>query len=182
MARLNHQNETATEALSSMRFKTLLLSLCIAAAIPAAAFAQPHGHGPGGGGGPMSMPMMMLLRHVNLTADQQTQVHQLMDANFAQAQPLIMQLHSIHDQIADKLLSPGSVTTADLTPLQQQASQINQQLDQDMLATALKIRGVLTPAQLAQASDLHGKLKSLRTQFQTLMGDEPTPPMEGAPE
>jgi len=165
-----------------MRFKTLLLSLCIAAALPAAAFAQPHGHGPGGFGGSMPMPMMMLLRHVNLTADQQTQVQQLMEANSTEAQPLMTQLHSIHDQIADKLLSPGSVTATDIAPLQQQASQIHQQLDQDMLATALKIRAVLTPAQLSQASDLHGKLKALRAQFQTLMGDEPPASPEGAPE
>ncbi|MGH7841046.1 MAG: periplasmic heavy metal sensor [Candidatus Binataceae bacterium] len=161
-----------------MRLKTLLLSLLLAAAIPAAAFAQPHGHGPGRG---MPMPMMMLLRHVNLTADQRTQVHQMMEANFTQAQPLMTQLHSIHDQIADKLLSPGNVTVADLAPLQQQESQIRQQLDHQMLATALKVRGVLTPAQLAQAADLHGKLKSLRAQFQTLMGDEP-PATDSAPE
>ncbi|HLW71620.1 MAG TPA: periplasmic heavy metal sensor [Candidatus Binataceae bacterium] len=165
-----------------MRFKTLLLSLCLAAAIPAAAFAQPHCHGPAGFGRTMPMPMMMLLRHVNLSAAQQTQVQQLMEANSTQAQPLMTQLHSIHDQIADKLLSSGSVTATDIAPLQQQASQVHQQLDQDMLATALKIRAVLTPAQLAQASELHGKFKSLRAQFQTLMGDEPPPPPEGAPQ
>jgi Spy/CpxP family protein refolding chaperone len=126
----------------------------------------------------MPMPMMMLLKQVNLTADQQSQVQQMMEANFAQARPLITQLHSIHDQIADKLLSAGSVSEADLTPLQSQESQIHQQLDQQMLATALKIRGVLTPAQLAQAADLHTKLKSLRSQMQSLLGNDyqPAPP------
>ena len=167
-----------------MLIKKFLLTLCLATAcaMPVAASARSFHHGPGGFGDPMPMPMMMLLHHVNLTADQQTQVRQLMDADFAQAKPLRQQLHSIHDQIADKLLSPGSVATADIAPLQQQESQIHQQLDQQMLATALKIRAVLTPAQLSQAADLHGKLKSLRTQFQTLMGDEGPVTTEGAPD
>jgi Spy/CpxP family protein refolding chaperone len=170
-----------------MRLKTLVLSFFLAAAIPAAALAQScRGHGGGaiGGGGPMPLPMMMMLRHVNLTTDQQSQVHQLMEANFTQAQPLMQQLHSIHDQIADKLLSSGSVSATDITPLQQQESQIHQQLDQQMMATALKIRGVLTPAQLSQAADLHGKLKALRAQYQSLMGDEQPPPLppDSAPE
>jgi len=162
-----------------MIMKKFLLSLCLATAcaMPVAASAQPFHHGAGGGfGGGMPMPMMMLLRHVNLSADQQTQIHAIMDANFATARPLIKQLHGIHDQIADKLLSSGSVSTADVAPLQTQESSIHQQLDQQMLATALKIRGVLTPAQLAQAADLHSKLKSLRSQMETLMGDDGPPP------
>jgi Spy/CpxP family protein refolding chaperone len=162
-----------------MRFTTLVLALCLSIAVPVAASAEPHGHG--FGGGPMPMAMMMLLRHVNLTADQQTQVHQLMDANFAQAAPLMKQLHAIHDQIADKLLGPGTVTATDLAPMQQQASQIHQELDQQMLATALKIRAVLTPAQLAQAADLHAKFKDLRAQMEALIGDEPPSPM-GSPD
>jgi periplasmic protein CpxP/Spy len=168
----------------SMRFKTVLLSLCLAAAIPVAAFGSGMGlhmlmmGGPGGG---MPMPMMMLLHHVNLSTDQQAQVHQIMDANFTQARPLMQQLHSVHDQIAEKLLTPGTVTTSDLAPLQQQESQIHQQLDQQMLATALKIRGVLSASQLAQAADLHAKLKALRDQMQALLGDDTTI-MPGSPE
>ena len=169
----------AQELIFTMFMKKFLLTVCLATAcaMPVAASAQPFHQGPGGGfGGGMPMPMMMLLRHVNLTADQQTQVHKIMDANFADARPLIKQLHEIHDSIADKLLSAGTVSTAELTPLQTQESSIHQQLDQQMLATALKIRGVLTPAQLAQAADLHTKLKSLRAQMETLMGDDGPPP------
>lgn len=166
-----------------MRFKALAFALFLSAAIPVAAFAQPQGPGKCGfGGGPMPMPMMMLLHHVNLTADQQTQVHQLMQANFNQAQPLMTQLRSIHDQIADKLLSPGTVAAADLTPLQQQASTIHQQLDQQMLTTAIQIRNILTPAQLSQAADLHTKLQSLRSQMQTLLGADEAPPSAGSPD
>lgn len=163
-----------------MSLRKLLMSVCLATvcAIPVAAFAQPLHHGcgggPGGSGGPM--PMMMLLRNVNLTADQQTQVHKIMDANFSEARPLMKQLRSIHEQIADQLMSTGTVSSADLAPLQTQENQIRQQLDQQMLATALKIRGVLTPAQLAKAADLHTKMKALHSQMEALTGENGPPP------
>ncbi|HVN88415.1 MAG TPA: periplasmic heavy metal sensor [Candidatus Binataceae bacterium] len=166
-----------------MLFKKFLMSLCFAAAcaIPAAAFAQPFHHGCGEGPGGGHMPMMMLLRNVNLTADQQAQVHKIMDANFTEARPLMKQLHSIHEQIADKLMGSGNVSEADLTPLQTQENQVRQQLDQQMMATALKIRGVLTPAQLAKASELHTKMKALHAQMEALMGEDGPPPPMGPP-
>ena len=162
-----------------MFLKRFLMSVClvVACALPAAAMAQPFHHGWGGGASdPMPMPMMMLLRHVNLTTDQQTKVHEIMRANFAEARPLMKQLHAIHDQIADKVMSPGTVSESDLKALQSQENQIHQQLDQKMLATALKIRGLLTPAQVAQAADLHTKLKGLRSQMQSLLGDDGATP------
>jgi Spy/CpxP family protein refolding chaperone len=164
-----------------MRFQRLFLTLGLIAvtAMPLAALAAPGEHGPGGPGGcggPMAMPMMMILRHVNLTADQESQVHQIMQAGFTQNQPLMDQLHSTREAIADKLLTTGTVSAADLTPLQAQEAKIHQQLAQNMMATALKIRGVLTPDQLTQAATLHGKIKALDDQMRALMGDEPPPP------
>src|SRR5216684_3390452 len=113
MLRLTRQETKMSSGVeSTMLIKKFLLTLCLATAcaMPVAASAQPFHHGPGGGfGGGMTMPMMMLLRHVDLTADQQTQIHQIMDANFAEARPLMKQLHGIHDSIADKLMTPGTV-------------------------------------------------------------------------
>ena len=155
---------------------TLLLTAMVAA--PIAALAQPMGHGPGEGGavvmaaGPLPMPLMMIMRQLNLTPEQQAKVHQIMDANFKQSQPLMKQLHTIHDQMADKLMSTGPVSASDLEPLQQQEAKIHQQLDEKMMATALKIRGLLTPKQLSQAAELHEKLKSLRAQMDALVGSD----------
>lgn len=129
-----------------------------------------------GGGGPMPMPLMMLLRQANLTADQQTKVHQIMAENFAKSRPLMRQLHTVHEQIADKLLSTGPVSATDLGPLQQQEGQVQQQLDQQMLASALRIRALLTPDQLSRLADLHTKLKALREQMHALIGDAEPPP------
>ena len=154
----------------------LIIALMVTACtLPTTSFAQPafHAHGFGGG---MPVPLMMILKQANLTPEQQNQVHQIMSANWTAAKPLIQRLHSIHQQIADKFLSTGSVTTADFTPLQQQESQIHQQLDQQMMNSALQIRGLLTPDQLAKVSNLHNQLESLRQQIRTLLGQDATEP------
>jgi Spy/CpxP family protein refolding chaperone len=161
-----------------LRKLLLLVSLAVATT-PAVALAQQvavFALGGPGPGGPMQMPLMMVIRHTNLTQDQQKKTHQIMSASFAQAQPLMKQLRDIHDQIADKLMSAGTVTAADIAPLQKQENQIHQQLDQQMLSTALQIRGLLTPGQLAQAAALNSKLKSLRQQMDALVGEN-GPPM-----
>ena len=171
------------------RFLTILILMATCAA-PVVAGAQPVDHpGPGRGpmamgdrgGGPMPMPLMMFLRQAKLTPDQDAKVHQIMAASFAKTRPLMEQLHKIHDQISDKLLSPGPVTANDIAPLQQMDSQIHQQIDQQMVSTALQIRGVLTPQQLARVADLHQKLDSLREQIHALMGDDEGAPPAGPP-
>ena len=116
------------------------------------------------------MPLLLIVRHANLTQDQEKKVHQIMGSSFAQAQPLMKQLRDTHDEFADKLMSTGPVTISDLKPLQQQENRLRQQLDQQMLSTAMQIRGLLTPVQLARVADLNNKLKSLRQQIDALIG------------
>jgi Spy/CpxP family protein refolding chaperone len=160
-----------------MQVKRWLITALVVAVctLPTTSLAQPafrpHGHEGG-----MPVPLMMILKQANLTTDQQNQVHQIMSANWTAAKPLIQQLHSIQQQIADKFLSTGSVTAADFAPLQQQENQIHQQLDQQMLNSALQIRGLLTPDQLAKVSNLHNQLESLRQQIRTLLGQDATEP------
>ena len=171
-----------------MQRKTLIAvlvfaAMCVAPSYALAQFAVMAGPGPGGPvtAGPVPMPLMIAINKAGLSPDQQTKVHQIMQANFTQAEPLMQQLHSVHDQISDKLMSASSVTTADLAPLQQKESEIHQQLDQQMVATAVQIRSVLTADQLAKAADLHSKLKSLRAQMDALVGEGglPLPPPPG---
>ena len=120
----------------------------------------------------MPMPLMMLTRQANLTSDQQAKVHSIMRSNFSQAQPLLKQLRGVHDQIADKLMSTGTVSVSDLAPLQAQETQIQQQLDSQMMSTALQIRGLLSKEQLTRIANLHNQLKSLRTQIDELLGTD----------
>lgn len=160
-----------------MRYKRILpaLILTVVCAVPLAAFAQFH-HGGPMGPGDGSMPMMMLLRHANLSAAQDQQVHQIMESSFTQARPMMKQLRALHGEMADKLLAAGKVSPADFSNLQAQESKLRNQLDAQMLATALKIRNVLTPAQIAKLAELHGKLKALHAQAQALLGDDDVPP------
>src|SRR5215469_11931331 len=103
-----------------------LTALMFGVTLPALAQTIVTGPGPGrnfmflsaGGGPPMPPPIippiMMGLQAAHLTADQQSQMSRIMQSNHAQIAPLIEQLHSIHEQIANKLLAPGTVIANDL--------------------------------------------------------------------
>ena len=124
----------------------------------------------------MPPPLMMTLRAANLTTAQKDQVHKILEASHAQVKPLFKKLHSIHEQIADKLVSTGKVTMSELEPLQKEQSEIRAQLDQQMMETALKVRAVLTPAQLKKVADVNAKLKAIHKQIEALMGPPPSDP------
>ena len=160
-----------------MRFWNIFLVFCLTtlSVCPTSASAQPYGPGGLGAGAALPLPLLIVLRKIDLDSGQQAKIHQIMQASFKTAQPLLKQLHTVHDQIADKLLSSGAVTASDLAPLQQQENEIHQRLNQEMLSTALQIRGLLNPGQLAKAADLHNQLKSTMAQMDSIIGD--TPPM-----
>jgi Spy/CpxP family protein refolding chaperone len=140
-------------------------------------------HGPMGG--PMGGPhggdgshFMMLLKSANLTAAQQSQVQLILNSNRMQMQGLHQQLRSLHEKISDKLLNSGSVSASDLKPLVDKASHIEATLNQSMTDTALSIRNVLTPAQIAKLAEVHAKLNGIHKQLQGLMGHD-MPPDDG---
>lgn len=161
-------------------FRKLIVALFISIpVIPAVALAENFMFA-GPVFAPMPFPMMMVIKHANLTKEQQARVHQIIGSSFQQAQPLMKQLHAIHDQIADKLMSTGTVTASDIEPLQKEESDLHQRIDQQMLSAALQIRGLLTPDQLARAAHVHEQLKSLRQQMDALVGEN-GPPMGPPP-
>ena len=121
--------------------------------------------------------LMMFLNGANLTADQKTKVRQIMQTNASQIMPLMDQVHKLREQIAAKLLGSGSVSAADLAPMEQQISQLQQQIDQDNLNASLQVRNVLTPDQLSHVAQLQQKLQSLHEQIAELMKEAGGPPM-----
>jgi Spy/CpxP family protein refolding chaperone len=142
------------------------------AALPLTASAQGM---PGMGHGPMAMhgggsPFMMLLKSANLTPEQRSQVELVLRSNRTQMEAMHQQLQALHEKISDKILSPGTVTSADLKPLVDQASRIEAKVNQNMAETAIAIRNVLTPDQVKRLAELHTKLHSLHSQIQDLMG------------
>ena len=121
-------------------------------------------------GGMHGSPFMMLLRSADLTPAQQQQVQLILNSNKAQMESLHNQLRAIHEQFAAKLLGQGTVTSADLKPLLDQAARAEADLTENMANTALAVRNVLTPTQIKKLGDVHRKLHALHNQIQGLMG------------
>jgi uncharacterized membrane protein len=176
-----------------VRILAFVVSLMLGSS--AAAWAQPIITAPGPGknflfistgGGPMPPPMMippvmMGLQAAHLSADQQKRVNQILQSNRSQTVPLIDQLQSVHEQIADKLLAPGTVTANDLAPLEDQAAQIDAQIQQQALNASVQIRAILTPDQISRMAQFHQKMAALQSQMKTLMSEELPPAPEPTP-
>ena len=58
--------------------------------------------------------MMMMLRALNLTDQQKAKVHGIFDEHRASFKSLVEQMHAAREQLAEKLLSSGPVSEADL--------------------------------------------------------------------
>jgi len=110
----------------------------------------------------------LLLRGANLTPDQKTQVKQIMANRRATLQDLLNQLRAAQDHIANKLFSTARLQETDLAPEIQQISQLRNQLAEEGFRVVLEIRSVLTPEQLAKASQLKAQMQSLHSQMRSL--------------
>jgi hypothetical protein len=179
------------------RPKALFLIALLGACLSLPVWAQPvviTAPGPGdhffvstGGGFPPLPPMMIPpllvgMQAAHLTADQQNQVNQILQSNRSQTAPLVQQLQSVHEQIANKLLAPGTVSASDLAPLEDQAARLDVQIQQQALNASVQIRAILTSDQVARMAQFHQKMAALQAQMKGLMSEasqqaipEPTP-------
>jgi Spy/CpxP family protein refolding chaperone len=151
---------------------SLLVVVCLWS-LPAHAQLRPGPHERGGmAGDGTGIALPLLLRGANLTADQKSQVQQIMANHRATLRDLFSQLRSAQDQMANKLFSTGRLQEADLAPQVQQIAQLRNQLADEGLRVVLEIRGVLTPEQLAKASQLKSQVQSLHSQMRSLWGPD----------
>jgi len=139
--------------------------------------AQPMGPPPGG---PFGMGeighAMMLLHGLDLTSDQEAQIHALVKASRTQTESLLTQLSAGHEALNAKLYAAGSgPSLSDLSAQQSQLTQLHAQLDLAELQTFLKIRALLTSDQLSRLSSLHAQLESLRKQTDALLKPDAPP-------
>ena len=162
-----------------------LLALIVGGAPGVAAAQPPSGPPPGSGGGMrfgmrsfggdvmlgdapgMTLPLM--LRHTDLTPEQQTRVHEILSADHERLHALLHQLDSANDALAAKVIAPGTVNAAALEPDVQQIAKLRQELMEQGLKTALAVRAVLTPDQLAKAASVQAKLQSLQQQMHEVL-------------
>ncbi len=157
---------------------TLVLVAAALATLPARLHADPlrpfhmmGREGPMlGDSGGMMLPL--LLKHVHLTPEQTKQVQAIMDGDRQNLHSLLTQLQSANDQLASKLFAPGNVQPADLAPQIQTVNQLRQQLMEHGVKTALAIRTVLTPEQLAKAAQLKDRLQKVHAEMRSLLEGE----------
>jgi periplasmic protein CpxP/Spy len=153
-----------------MSLRTIVLATSLVALLPLTAIAQGQTFGAGHHRYGAPRGDLGFLAGVTLTDAQKAQIHQLLRASFAATKPLRQQRHAVRAQISDQLASTASVDATQLSGLQQQAEQLGAQIDAQRLATALQIRALLTPDQLAQAAQVHQQLATLRAQMRSLIG------------
>ncbi len=152
--------------------------MAVAIAATTLGFATVHAHprfgmgggpmgGPGGGGPGMLLPM--LLHSANLSDDQKSQVRTIMQDRRTQMRALMTEMKAAQDGLLDRLFTPGGLTAADLKPQLDRLTQTRQQLMEHAVATALDVRKVLTPDQLAHAAQVKDQMRALHTQMRQLM-------------
>ena len=151
-------------------WKIIGLGLLVATFWTATGFSFPHA-GMGGDGAGLGGPgLWRLLRTLNLTYTQKTQVHDLFAAHRSNVQPLWEQMRATRQQLVDLLLSP---THSDPTVLTQQLAGQRDQLLRDHVTLAQQILSVLTPDQLTQAAQLKDQLRALRATRHQLLSPQP---------
>jgi Spy/CpxP family protein refolding chaperone len=113
-----------------------------------------------------------LLKKLDLTSEQQTQVQQLRETHRPTFEALIGELRTLRAQIGDKFFTPGAVQSGDFSAQLERAAELRQQLAKEGLTIALEIRTVLTPEQLAKADELRKKFQELRQEMREMHGDD----------
>jgi len=153
-----------------MKFKAILLAAGLGLAVVGvgAARAEHEGGGWHHGG------ELAFLHGLNLTDAQKAQVKEIEHTGWAQMKPIMTQMHTIHEQIVSGFLA--GQTSEQLSSLISQEEGLRTQMDNARLASALQIRGILTPAQLSQASDTHTKLAALHEQEHEVMSHDEAAP------
>jgi periplasmic protein CpxP/Spy len=148
---------------------TILVAVCVYTP-PSYAQSHPKPHEPLGGvtGDGTGMALPLLLRGAKLTPEQKAQVQQIMANHRGRFRDLFSKLRATQDQMANKLFSAERLQEADLAPQVQEISQLRNQLAEQGLKVVLEIRGVLTPEQLAKASQLKSQMQSLHSQMRSL--------------
>jgi Spy/CpxP family protein refolding chaperone len=115
----------------------------------------------------MMLPLM--LRHADLTSDQDKRVREIMEADRERLHALLGQLDAVNYALAAKLTAPGPVDAAALKADVEQVAHLRQELMDQGLKTALAVRAVLTPEQLAKVAAVQTKLRTLQGEMRELL-------------
>jgi Spy/CpxP family protein refolding chaperone len=101
-------------------------------------------------------------RGLSLPAEEVDQIRAPVGHQIAPIHSLQNQLQAIRQQISDVVNSAGTVTSAQISGLQEQESALKQQLSMTRLEMVIQARAPLTPDQLARAASLHNQIVALQ--------------------
>jgi len=122
-------------------------------------FAQMrHGHG-GSAGGPN---LFFLMRAAQLTADQKTQVHTLLQNSRQNSQQIFSQLMPLRQQLNSALYSTGTANAN----LISQVNGLESQLQQERYSVFQQVWSLLNSTQQNQVTTLYSQLAADRAQRQ----------------
>jgi Spy/CpxP family protein refolding chaperone len=116
--------------------------------------------GHGGGGFPFRV-----LRALDLTDAQQQQVDAITKAREETLGNIHKELYTVNNEVTDKLLASGEVTTDSFTSAAERVAALEGQLYKERLAMAVEVRKVLTADQLAKAGEIMAKKRALRDEW-----------------
>ena len=161
------------------RLFTATAVLAIAAGVTQTAIAMPHG--PGGG----EMGMMggrhgeRVLDAVGASAEQKTQIRQIMDSARADMKPLREAARTLHQQ-AQSLLAQPTVDARALETVRQQLSANHDQVSKRLMQAMLDASRVLSPEQrkqiAARATQQRSMMQRHRAERESLDGSAPRRP------
>lgn len=165
MRRLEVMTPTFNRAARTVPVMTFILTALLVCTLPAGAQMRPERGGWGRDGG-MALPL--LIRAANLTPEQDGKVRAILTSHRTVTRNTVEQLRRAQDELADKLLGPSSVQATDLQPLLKQIAALREQLLQDSAQIALEVRSVLTPEQLARASQVKTRMQQIQSELQQI--------------
>lgn len=137
----------------------------MAAAAPASAQMMGHMHR----GGLMG-PLPIMVRAANLTENQKKEVHQIFEDCRSKMKPQWRELMAARREIADKYVAPGKVSSSDFSSELAKIAKAQSEMDQQRLDAAIKIRNVLTPAQLKKIAEVKTQLDEMHAKMRALLG------------
>jgi len=132
------------------------------------------GHGMMGEGGGFMLPLM--LHRANLTPEQYAKVHKIIGSDRQDLHKLFSELGKANDELSKKLFVPGDLTLSDLKPQLDAVAGLRRQLMEQGIKTALEIRKVLTPEQLAKVAEVKQRMDKLHAEMRELTEGEDNPP------
>lgn len=110
-----------------------------------------------------------VLKGVDLTTEQQTQIQAIGEAHQQTGVKLQNELRSANDAVVKKFLTPVDLTAESFAGDAQRIAELEAQLLKERLTIGIKVRKVLTPDQLAKAAEIVAKQQERRAQQGNLL-------------